>query len=418
MKRYVMISIMVTVVFAISTLVGAQTTITVSPSNLNGWSYENFGTVANLEFAAGPATPPLGMGSACFTHDPPPGANGGALHTSNFDGIRLADITELKFSGYSEGVPSPPGLFTTPYIQLFLDVDGNGTFDDRIVFEPWFQSGIFSGAMVTVLNGVILTSPDNTTNIQQNGIDFPGGTNGVPSNQWFEWDLLIGSWWRIPGPGGGLLTEVGTGFVPLVTIGGIIEGWPNAKIVAQQGATINTGGVRLQYGFGGLSDQYVGYHDKFVFGTAPETITYDFEPNRPPDCSGAFPSVAVIWPPNHKFEPIDILGVTDPDITDPGSDPVTITIDGIYQDEPVDTFGDGKFTPDGLGVGTSTAEVRAERAGTKKVPGNGRVYHIYFTADDGFGGTCEGEVLVGVPHDSKDTPVDDGPLFDSTASSP
>lgn len=108
-----------------------------------------------------------------------------------------------------------------------------------------------------------------------------------------------------------------------------------------------------------------------------------------------------------------MLGVTDPD-----DDPVSIVIDGIWQDEPVDTYGDGKFTPDGMGVDTSTAQVRAERAGTKKVPGNGRVYHIFFTADDGRGGSCEGEVLVGVPHDVKDTPVDDGALFDSTALAP
>jgi hypothetical protein len=64
------------------------------------------------------------------------------------------------------------------------------------------------------------------------------------------------------------------------------------------------------------------------------------------------------------------------------------------------------------GVGASTAEVRPERAGS----GNGRVYHITFTADDGHGGTCSSEVLVGVPKSQgkKGGPVDDGPLFDST----
>jgi hypothetical protein len=63
-------------------------------------------------------------------------------------------------------------------------------------------------------------------------------------------------------------------------------------------------------------------------------------------------------------------------------------------------------------VGTPTAEVRAERDGG----GNGRVYHISFTADDGHGGTCSGEVLVGVPHDQgvEGDPADDGALYDST----
>jgi uncharacterized repeat protein (TIGR01451 family) len=133
--------------------------------------------------------------------------------------------------------------------------------------------------------------------------------------------------------------------------------------------------------------------------------------NGPPDCSGAAPSIEIIWPPNHQFIPIEILGVTDPD-----SDPVSVTIDRIWQDEPVDTVGDGSFTPDGGGVGTDTAYVRAERVGSKTVPGNGRVYHIRFTADDGQGGTCSGEVLVGVPHDQGKgrTPLDNGALYDST----
>jgi hypothetical protein len=103
--------------------------------------------------------------------------------------------------------------------------------------------------------------------------------------------------------------------------------------------------------------------------------------NQPPVCTEAAANLALLWPPNHKFVPVNVLGVTDPD-----GDPITITIDSIYQDEPTDTFGDGRFTPDGQGVGTATAEVRAERSGSKKVPGDGRVYHIGFTADDGLGG--------------------------------
>ena len=153
-------------------------------------------------------------------------------------------------------------------------------------------------------------------------------------------------------------------------------------------------------------------------GINDSPILYDLtieSGNQPPDCSVAAPSVDLIWPPNHKFVPIDIVGVTDPD-----GDPISITIDSIYQDEPVDTYGDGRFTPDGQGVGTSTAEVRAERSGTKAVPGNGRVYHIGFTADDSYGGMCSGTVSVGVPHDQGQgaTPIDEGPLYDSTAIAP
>ena len=120
-----------------------------------------------------------------------------------------------------------------------------------------------------------------------------------------------------------------------------------------------------------------------------------------PACSNATPSTDTIWPPNHQFVAVDVLGVTE------------VTITSIWQDEPVDTVGDGRFTPDGRGVGTSTAEVRAERVGTPQVPGDGRVYHIGFYATDG-NGRCSGEVLVGVPHDEDSVPVDGGALYDST----
>ena len=82
----------------------------------------------------------------------------------------------------------------------------------------------------------------------------------------------------------------------------------------------------------------------------------------------------------------------------------------------MDALGDGRFAPDGAGVGTTTAYVRAERSGTKKMGGNGRVYQIGFIADDGNGGACSGEVLVGVPHDQNTAPIDDGALYDSGAS--
>ena len=135
--------------------------------------------------------------------------------------------------------------------------------------------------------------------------------------------------------------------------------------------------------------------------------------NQPPDCSEAIPSLSTLWPPNHKLVPIAILSVTDPD-----EDPISITVNSIFQDEPVDTIGDGSFVPDGLGIGTDSATVRAERVGSPEVPGNGRVYHIGFTANDGMGGTCSGEVMVGVPHDqgAGAFPIDDGALYDSTMS--
>ncbi|MEJ2708534.1 MAG: choice-of-anchor Q domain-containing protein [Anaerolineales bacterium] len=129
--------------------------------------------------------------------------------------------------------------------------------------------------------------------------------------------------------------------------------------------------------------------------------------NDPPVCSTAEPSTLIFWPPSNDFVAVHILGVTDPE----GS-PVTITIDRIFQDEPV---GSGTLSPDGRGVGSAIAEIRSERDGD----GDGRVYHIYFTASDGMGGTCSGEVGVGISDNQGGgiEPYDDGPLYDSTVPS-
>ena len=62
--------------------------------------------------------------------------------------------------------------------------------------------------------------------------------------------------------------------------------------------------------------------------------------NRPPDYTNAAPSISSLWPPNHELEQINIVGVTDPD-----GDSITITIDGIFQDEPTNSTADGDTAP-------------------------------------------------------------------------
>lgn len=119
----------------------------------------------------------------------------------------------------------------------------------------------------------------------------------------------------------------------------------------------------------------------------------DDEPsNRAPDVTGATPSIATLWPVNHKMVEVEILNVVDPE-----GDEVTITITAIRQNQPVNDEGSGNTSPDGEGVGSSTARVRAERSGDD----GARVYQIFFTADDGKGGLSEGSVLVSVPHDQR-----------------
>ena len=146
-----------------------------------------------------------------------------------------------------------------------------------------------------------------------------------------------------------------------------------------------------------------------VFFGAFDNIVLEIADGQPPNslpiCSNALPSQATLWPPNHKFVNISVNGITDPD-----GDSVTIEITKIEQDEPTNGLGDGDQSPDGI-INGDTAQVRAERSGNE----DGRVYETSFTADDGKGGTCNGSVLVSVPHDKKDIAIDSGIRFDSTS---
>lgn len=131
--------------------------------------------------------------------------------------------------------------------------------------------------------------------------------------------------------------------------------------------------------------------------------------DRAPDCSSARPSIDTLWPPNHKLVPVRLLGVADPE-----GQAITITIDGVRQDEPLDLPGDedGHTSPDAFGVGSPTAQVRAERIDG----GNGRVIRIAFTAVDTAQQRCRGEVVVSVPSSQgkHGTAVEDAPLYDAT----
>lgn len=123
--------------------------------------------------------------------------------------------------------------------------------------------------------------------------------------------------------------------------------------------------------------------------------------DRAPACDAAVSSLPMIlWPPNFQLAEVVVLGVVDAD-----GDPVTIRIHGIQQDEPTNTAGDGNTTADGvISADGRTAFVRAERDGTLKAPGDGRVYEILFTATTPTL-SCSGMVRVGVPFDRRSSPL-------------
>ncbi len=163
---------------------------------------------------------------------------------------------------------------------------------------------------------------------------------------------------------------------------------------------------------GTLDLDFVDVNSGAVLGTIPVTVACPIETNAAPICTDATADPSQLWPPNHKLVPVGISGVTDPD-----GDAVTIVATSVTQDEQTTGKGQGagNTSPDASIDGNGAVAVRSERNGNPKTPGDGRVYHISFTATDPSGLACSGIVDVCVPHDqgNGNSCVDGGPLFSS-----
>ena len=130
--------------------------------------------------------------------------------------------------------------------------------------------------------------------------------------------------------------------------------------------------------------------------------------NTPPDCSTVTPNPNTLWAPNHSMETVTISGATDAD-----GDTVTLTINTVTQDEPVNGLGDGDTSPDAAHVAghSDQVQVRSERSGK----GDGRVYRLGFGGSDGRGGTCSATVNTTVDKSKglSGTAVDSGLIVNS-----
>jgi beta-lactam-binding protein with PASTA domain len=118
-----------------------------------------------------------------------------------------------------------------------------------------------------------------------------------------------------------------------------------------------------------------------------------------PTCEPTQLSVALsspMFPIDQGWRGVSIVGAPGANVTQ------------ICQDEAPNFENVAAWAVDADGIGTSAASVRAQRSGTRTSPGNGRVYHIYFTSS-----SCTGKVTVGVPTVAGGTAVDNGPLFNS-----
>jgi hypothetical protein len=215
-------------------------TVVVHPFSMDGWITQQSGT-ATVGFVAGPGTPPAGDGSVELRVGSD-GNSAAQVRNGDYAGTLLSDLTTLTYNTYVQ----QDGLGgQAPYILLNVDLDGNGTTDDLLFFEPVYQNSVF----FTNDQGPLLV--------------------GV----WQDWNALDGGWWSVNGTAG---ATPGTGVKSL-----------EDYIAAEPDAAVASGpALRVVTGFGaGAWDNFVGNADAVTVGVNGSDTTYDFEPDSGPPTS-------------------------------------------------------------------------------------------------------------------------------------
>lgn len=232
----------------------AAAPIIVTPSNLNGWGTTNLGTSASSSFVP-LAGAPLGSGAWASETDGPAGTTGNRIYYSNYTNTLLSALTEFSYSEMHSG--TDPYTYAPPYFRLSVDLNGDGTADDRLTFEPFFQQGYPGVGGMTAKNA-------NQVWGTQNGLT----TDGVATGSWFTWDLLNGAWYTRDG--------VAAPAGQLVTLSGLLLDFGTSVQIVNGGGT--NGYFHVQDGFNGYFD-YTGYVDRVSITTAAGNMTWDFEPD-------------------------------------------------------------------------------------------------------------------------------------------
>jgi hypothetical protein len=240
MKRRVPAVLAVAAAALVAAAAAFAATVVVTPSQLDGWAVNNdtcgAATTGTVSFVTGPATPPAGTGSVQFTV----GANGDSYPTvrqSGYNGVRLASVTALDYYTY---VSHAGAGSQAPYLDVYVDNNGDGVRDDILTFEPVYQTS--------------------------------QGT--VTPNTWQHWDAVNGLWW----------SDSMGGPPPLFTLSSYVASHPTSTIL-----NVDGGGVILAAGCGGAAwANFAGNADKLTIGVNGSNTTYDFEPAAvtPPPTSG------------------------------------------------------------------------------------------------------------------------------------
>jgi len=218
----------------------ASTTVVVTPSNMQGWAFfDDNGNGGSGSLVSGPATPPLGAGSAQLELTAM--NQGYAFGNSGFSGTKLADLTSLGYSTYVQQGNNT----VAPALQLNIDTDvtdGNVGWQGRMVYEPYYTHTVTDGTWQT-----------------WNTMD-----NALVGN--------VGNWWF---SNGGVAATSGCTQAKPCSWSQVLAVFPNIGVNTDFPGVLFKAGSNWQVPF-------TGNVDAFTIGTAGDTTTYDFEPTLTP----------------------------------------------------------------------------------------------------------------------------------------
>lgn len=229
-----------------------STIASVTPSNLGDWDLFATGVLSNApggdgtaDFVNGPATPPLGTGSA-HLNSGTNGSQSAQMRNDAWAGTPVSALTELSYSTYGTSWNGPMigsgGQMT--WLTLFIDLNGDTVYDHRLHFEPEYSQAGYA-------------NPNNM---------FPQAPPVL--GVWQTWNCMTGMWYADPGNGFG---GPGANALPLSMY---IAANPTARII---NATPSQGGIRITAGFASPGDVFNMYVDNFRIATASSSAVYNFE---------------------------------------------------------------------------------------------------------------------------------------------
>jgi hypothetical protein len=226
--------------------------IEVTPGNMDGWAFGSFSTTSDpvnpgdiTELVDGPATPPLGSGSAELATASGAGGDAVFIESSVLDGVKLSNLTSLSYSTY---VTSNNGQ-QFPFIKLTIETDpgqADNAFD-AVYFEPPYQAPGTGDPSITP------------------------GQEATALNTWQSWNVLSGDIYADSAAGPGTDGE---------SFADYLAANPNATIDTDPSAGYDS--IRITSGEGGSSDNFTGYVDDVTLGFengigGTTNETFDFE---------------------------------------------------------------------------------------------------------------------------------------------